>query len=101
MALMGNIDQRVKEGRAFRFGISMPRNVVLEIDKVRGDIPRSMWLRRAGLKELERQDKNRKEKEEGLHGAKGLRAQMRQAATTTTTTPTTPMESDDDDASKG
>ena len=63
MASIGKIDQRVKEDRAFRFGISMPRNVVLEIDKVRGDTPRSMWLRRAGLKELEKNKQKNNNKE--------------------------------------
>jgi hypothetical protein len=52
MADLRKTDQIVKDDGVICFGVSMPRNIVLEIDKIRGDIPRSMWLRRAGLREL-------------------------------------------------
>jgi hypothetical protein len=38
----------------FRFGASFARPVAFEIDKVRGDTNRSLWLERLAIKELER-----------------------------------------------
>jgi len=36
------------------FGLAMPADLVAEIDRTRGDVPRSVWLRRAAIAELER-----------------------------------------------
>ena len=36
-----------------RFGTSFPRQVVVEMDKVRGDTNRSLWLQRLARKELQ------------------------------------------------
>lgn len=44
-----------RDGNKVRFGMSFPRQILLEVDKVRGDTPRSWWLYRLAVKELERQ----------------------------------------------
>ena len=49
------------------FGASMSRQTIYEIDKIRGDTPRSLWLYRAAVKELERQRKE--ETKRSLQGA--------------------------------
>ena len=36
------------------FGVSLDRNVLEGIDKMRGDTSRSLWLKRLAVKELER-----------------------------------------------
>jgi hypothetical protein len=36
------------------FGIRMPEDMMQEIDRVRGDCPRNVWIRRAAVAELER-----------------------------------------------
>jgi hypothetical protein len=36
------------------FSISMPKLLVKDIDAIRGDTPRSLWLQRAAIKELEK-----------------------------------------------
>jgi hypothetical protein len=36
------------------FGASLPRQILAEIDRVRGDTNRSLWFQRLALKELER-----------------------------------------------
>jgi metal-responsive CopG/Arc/MetJ family transcriptional regulator len=46
------------------FGASFSRQIVQEIDKVRGDTNRSLWLQRAAEMELARQKNEQKEKEE-------------------------------------
>ncbi len=51
------------------FGIYIPSKLKEEIDTIRGDIPRSRWLRKAAIKELELQ---RKEKEKLLLLQQGL-----------------------------
>ena len=40
------------------FGTSFRRRTLLELDQVRGDTNRSLWLERLAIKELERQKKS-------------------------------------------
>lgn len=52
--------RRVDNSYHCNFGAYMPRQLVYEIDQIRGDIPRSRWLRKAAIKELELQKKEEK-----------------------------------------
>jgi hypothetical protein len=47
-------ERKLDKGYRLVFGASMPRQVVQEIDRVRGDTPRSLWLQRLAVKELQR-----------------------------------------------
>jgi hypothetical protein len=58
-------ERKFDKGYRLVFGASMPRQVVQEIDSVRGDTPRSLWLQRLATKELQRV---KKENENGLQG---------------------------------
>jgi hypothetical protein len=49
--------KKADTGPRLVFGASMPREVVKEIDKVRGEMPRSRWLKMIAIKEIERQKK--------------------------------------------
>jgi hypothetical protein len=40
------------------FGVAMPEDMLAEIDRIRGDTPRNVWIRRAAVAELERIKKN-------------------------------------------
>jgi hypothetical protein len=56
------------------FEATMSRSVVFEIDKVRGDTNRTLWLERLAIRELQRVKKNRQGQEEESKGASGSRS---------------------------
>lgn len=41
-------------GNKIYFGTSFNRQTVLDIDRIRGDVPRSRWLQRLAVQEVER-----------------------------------------------
>jgi hypothetical protein len=55
--MSGKNNYKFGDGPRLIFGASMPRQTINEIDKIRGDTTRSLWLYRAAVKELERQKK--------------------------------------------
>jgi hypothetical protein len=57
----------------YRFGASFPAQVVKEIDSVRGDTNRSLWLQRVAIKELERY---KEKKEEAANNETGVRGSL-------------------------
>jgi hypothetical protein len=62
MSRQKNVDE---QQHLFRFGVCFPRQVISEIDEIRGDTNRTLWLKRLAIKELERQQsQNQKLKEE-------------------------------------
>jgi hypothetical protein len=52
---MSELKRVERDGNKYRFGASFPSHIITEIDRVRGDTPRSWWLYRLAIKELERQ----------------------------------------------
>ena len=58
MAQLRNVDKNMTINGYVCFGVSLPWNVLEEIDSVRGDVPRSRWLRQVGMEALQRQRKN-------------------------------------------
>jgi len=62
MSRQKNVDE---QRHLYRFGVCFPRQVISEIDEIRGDTNRTLWLKRLAIKELERQQsQNQKLKEE-------------------------------------
>lgn len=53
MAEFEEVDKKIYK----MFGVYMQPNLRNEIDSIRGDIPRSKWLSKAAIHELERQKK--------------------------------------------
>ncbi|MDQ3852192.1 MAG: hypothetical protein M3299_05090, partial [Thermoproteota archaeon] len=63
----------IHQDKALDVSISLNESILRAIDSIRGDTNRSLWLRRAALKELERLKVKEKEKEqESKDGVSGL-----------------------------
>lgn len=61
--MVSSNESKYSQGANRIFGASLPRYIVQEIDVVRGDTARSLWLRRAAVKELEIQKRKQKKRE--------------------------------------
>ncbi len=80
------------EKKAHDVGVSFYPDMLKEIDSIRGDTSRSLWLRRAVIRELERQRKEREEEgkrqqQQDITGVWGSRSTNQESHQTTLPVP--------------
>ena len=72
----------VGQEKSIQLTVTMPKDFVREVDKARGDIPRSLWLRQLALAEIER--KRKKKNKEAVELAQVTSPQASSSAQTAT-----------------
>jgi hypothetical protein len=72
-----------EEEKHIVFSVTMPKNIVREIDRTRGFMPRSTWLRALAINELKRLQR--------LHPIGANQEEASHAAISATTPPTLPQ----------
>ncbi len=89
---MSKLKQQVDEvdviEKRVHFGASFKRRTLLEVDQIRGDTNRSLWLERLAIKELERKKKKEEEEREQQEQTDGVRGSQVTSHVSTNATPT-------------